>query len=152
MLDELAPFTQQQYEYVLSLIQEKDNMKLKITAEDLLRGVIIDEAGWYPAQVTDAEEKISKSGDSNNCNVTLKLLGPEKYQGVIVYRTFNEKAPGMAAAFFVACGAKTDKDGKLIPGEFDFDACKGRKLQAYIQQRTFEGKVRNDVADFRPLT
>jgi len=127
-------------------------MKLRIQAEDLLRGVLIDEAGRYPALVHSTEEKLSKAGDSNNCNVTLKLLGPEKYAGVTVYRIFSEKAPGMAAAFFVACGAKTDEKGKLIPGEFEFKLCEGRKLSCYIKQRVYEGRPQNDVADFRPLS
>jgi hypothetical protein len=127
-------------------------MKLRIQAEDLLRGVVVDEAAWYPAVVQTTEEKISKSGDSNNCNITLKLLGPEKYQGVIVYKTFSEKAPGMAAAFFIACGAKTDDKGKLIPGEFDFKVCEGRKLLVYIKQRVYEGRPQNDCADFRPMS
>lgn len=127
-------------------------MKLRIQAEDLLRGVVIDDAGWYPVVVQTTEEKLAKAGDSNNCNVTLKLLGPEKYQGVVVYRTFSEKAPGMAASFFIACGAKTDDKGKLVPGEFDFKACEGRKISAYIKQRVYEGRPQNDVADFRPLS
>lgn len=126
-------------------------MRFNITAEDLLRGVIIDEAGWYPAVVLSCEEKLSKSGDSNNCNVTFKLLGPEKYAGVQVYKTFSEKAQGMAAPFFVACGAKTDEKGKLIPGEYEFKLTEGHKLQLYIKQRVFEGRPQNDVADFRPL-
>ena len=127
-------------------------MKLRIQAEDLLHGVIIDEAGWYPALVETAEEKLSKAGDSNNCNVTLKLLGPEKYNNVKVYRIFSEKVPGMAATFFVACGAKTDDKGKLVPGEYDFKACEGRKISCYIKQRIYEGRPQNDVADFRPLS
>jgi hypothetical protein len=127
-------------------------MKFRIQAEDLLRGTIIDEAGWYPCTVQSAEEKLSKSGDSMNCNITFKLLGPEKYNGVTVYKTFSEKAPGMAAPFFLACGAKADENGKLLPGEFDFDATVGRKLQVYIKQRVYEGRPQNDVADFRPLT
>lgn len=126
-------------------------MKFKITPEDLLRGVKIDEAGWYPCVVHSTEEKLAKSGDSNNCNISFKLLGPEKYEGALVYKTFSEKAPGMAAPFFIACGAKTDADGKLIPGEFDFKLTEGRKLQIYIKQRVFEGRPQNDVADFRPL-
>lgn len=118
-------------------------MKLRITADDLLRTKIV-EPGWYPATVTKVDEHPSKAGDSINWDVTFQILG-DKEAGVSCIRTFNEKAPGFAVPFLVACGAKEG------PGEFDLAATTGRKLMIFIKTSMYNNKARNEVSEFRPI-
>jgi len=124
----------------------ENKMKLKISREDLLRSKVVAPE-WYPVEITKVDEHPSKSGDSTNWDVTLKLQDPPEVNGVTVIRTFNEKAPGFAVNFLKACGAKIDEQG----GEFDMQAAVGRKLLVYIKNETWNGVMRNKAEDFRPL-
>jgi hypothetical protein len=35
--------------------------------------------------------------------------------------------------------------------EFDPNSAIGKKLMVYVKNREYEGKLQNDVADFRPI-
>jgi hypothetical protein len=145
-LDELAQFTEEQFNYVVDRIEREAKMKLRISREDLLKSKIV-EPGWYPSEVIKVDEATSKAGDSMNWNVTVRLLAPDAFAGVTIIRTFNEKAPGFAVNFLKACGANIGEDG----GEFDMSASMGRKLMSYIKTDIYNGQQKNKAEDFRPI-
>lgn len=118
---------------------------IKVTKSDLIKGRTYD-CDWYPVEVIDFDEKAAKTDGSTNYVYTFRILsGP--FEGGELTRTFSEKVIGMMVPFVEACGGKFDEDG----GSFDPAALKGRKLQVYNNNRMYEGKMRNDVSDFRPL-
>lgn len=125
--------------------------RLVITPQDVKRSTVLD-AGWFPVEVTEVREEPSSKGDSKN--IIIDLVGlvsndPEKNKGagVPLRRYFSEKAPGFATNFILSCGVKVGDDG----GEFELSNAVGKKMEAYVKPRMFEGSLRNDVADFRPL-
>lgn len=119
--------------------------KFIITRESILRSKVFPQ-DWYPVEVVDYECSTSKAGDSLNHNLTFKILAGE-YKDGLLYRLFSEKAPGFAIPFFEALGVTIPEEG----GEFDFEACKGRRLQVYNKQKLFDGSPRNNVEGFRPI-
>jgi hypothetical protein len=127
------------------------SQKMRITADDLKRGVVMD-PNWYPAVVKSVEVKPSKGDGSTNWNYKIEILqGKNKdgkeLQGVIVYRLFNEKAMGFAVPFVEACGQKITPDGAEIDPNYPV----GKKLMIYVKNREYEGRLQNEVADFRPI-
>jgi hypothetical protein len=127
------------------------SQKMRITADDLKRGVVMDH-NWYPAVVKSVEVKPSKGDGSTNWNYKIEILqGKNKdgkeLQGVIVYRLFNEKAMGFAVPFVEACGQKITPDGAEIDPNYPV----GKKLMIYVKNREYEGRLQNEVADFRPI-
>jgi hypothetical protein len=128
-----------------------DGQKMRITAEDLKRGLIVD-PNWYPVVVKSVEVKPSKGDGSTNWNYKLEILsGKSKdgkdYAGAMVYRLFNEKAMGFAIPFVEACGQKVGAEGAEIDPNFPI----GKKLMVYVKNREYEGRMQNEVADFRPI-
>jgi len=125
--------------------------KMRITAADLKRGIICD-PNWYPVVVKSVEVKPSKGDGSTNWNYKLEILAGKnkdgkELAGVIVYRLFNEKAMGFAVPFVEACGQKVEKEGAEIDPNFPI----GKKLMVYVKNREYEGRMQNEVADFRPI-
>lgn len=128
--------------------------KMRYTKEDLLKSKPI-EPGWYPAECKSYEQKPSK-GEDKSLNTTFKFqlmegaVSPSgvDFSGAFVYRLFNEKGMGFAAAFIeVVTGTPPTPEG----GEFDPDEAKGKKMLVYITNRTYEGRLQNEVSDFRPI-
>lgn len=125
--------------------------RLTINAQDLKRAVVLDQ-GWYNVEVTSVEEKESKAGDSMNIIVEMVGLSStdsdkNKAAGVPLRRYFSEKAPGMAASFIKACIGNLPEEG----GDFELSGAVGKKLQAFVKPRQFEGRMSNDVVDFKSI-
>lgn len=119
--------------------------KMHYSAEDLLRGTLIEEAAWYPVAVKDIREEEAEKDNSQNIIVELTIEGG-RYNGVPVLRWFNEKAPGFIKDYASANGIDLDKNG----GDFDFDVTKGAHIDAFIEQRKDnKGNLQNNVARFR---
>lgn len=119
----------------------------RVTPEDLVRGKVL-KPGWYPATIKGFSEKAAKTDGSTNFVFEFTVDGPEDCQGVVLMRTFSEKAPGMMVPLLEAAGAKIDPKST---NTFDLDALVGRQIQVYNNNREYEGRIRNDVTDFRPL-
>ncbi len=125
--------------------------KLTISPQDMKRSVVLDQ-GWYNVEVTTVTEEDNAKGDAKNIVVDLVGLpsaDPDKNKaaGVPLRRYFTEKAPGFAVNFIRACGASVGDEG----GTFDIASSVGRKMQAFVKPRPYEGRMTNDVADFKPL-
>lgn len=132
--------------------------KMRVTKEDLLKSKPIEPA-WYPAEVTSYEQKPAgkdaKNPGSLNTTFKFKLLegavSPtnKDMAGAIVYRLFNEAGMGFAAPFIAVVRDVLEVDPEGV--EFDPDEAKGKKMLVYIQNRMYEGRMQNEVADFRPI-
>jgi hypothetical protein len=125
--------------------------KLTINPQDMKRNTVLDQ-GWYPVEVTAVNEEPNSKGDAQNIIVDLVGLSSSdsdknKAAGVPLRRYFTEKAPGFAVNFIRACGGVVGEEG----GTFDIASSVGRKLEAFVKPRPYEGRMTNDVADFRKL-
>ena len=125
--------------------------KLTITPQDMKRSTVLDQ-GWYPVEVTAVTEEPNAKMDSTNIVVDLVGLpssDPDKAKGagVPLRRYFTEKAPSFAVTYIRACGGSVTDAG----GTFDIASSVGRKLEAFVKPRPYEGRMTNDVADFRKL-
>ena len=118
--------------------------KLRYSAEDLLKGKLVEEVGWYPVRVSGIEEKEARDG-SQNIIVTC-VIEDGKYKGVPVLRYYNEKGAGFIKNIAEAAEIALEDNG----GVFDFDLLLNKSLDAYIEQRKDdEGNMRNDIKRFR---
>jgi hypothetical protein len=124
--------------------------KLNITPEDLKKAMVCD-ANWYPVNIDSVTEETNKKGDAQNIIIDMTVLPSEdedknKFAGVTLRRYFSEKAPGMASNFIVACGGTIDTE---TGGEFELESAAGKQIEAYVKPRQYEGRMVNDVVDFR---
>lgn len=121
--------------------------KFVITPGDALRGKPI-KPGWYPAEIIKVEEKLAKTDQSQNVNVSWRILAGE-FKNHEVTRTFNEKAPGFLIEFLESFGAKLNKDQNT---EVELgDNLVTKKQQIYIVNGEYNGKTTNNVESFRPF-
>jgi hypothetical protein len=125
-------------------------MKMRFTADDLRKNLVLD-PNWYPAQVKSLEIKAAKTDQSTNWNYKFEILSGKgkdgkDYAGAAVYRLFNEKAMGFARPFVEAIGVVLKEDD-----EFEPNSAVGKKLLVYVKNKEYEGKLQNEVADFRPI-
>lgn len=121
-------------------------MKLRITPDDLKKGKLVT-PGWYVAEVTDVTEKPAGTDGSMNWNIQLKIIGTE-FDGVPVYRTFNEKGAGFAVTFVEAFNVRIDEKSGV---EIDLKRTVGKKLKIYVKNEMYNNAMKNNVADFSPL-
>ena len=124
--------------------------KLTITPEDLKARLVLD-ANWYPVQIDTVVEEVNKKGDAQNIIVDMTVLSSgdedkDKFAGCNLRRYFSEKAPGMAINFIVACGGSIDEEAG---GDFELESAAGKQVEAYVKPRQYEGRMVNDVVDFR---
>jgi len=121
------------------------SIKMRYSAEDLLRGTLMEEAEWYPVLVKDIREDAAETDGSQNVIVEL-VIEDGKYKGVPVLRYFNEKAPGFIKDFAAANGIDLEAKG----GVFEFESTKGKHIDAFIEQRKDnKGNMQNNVSRFR---
>ena len=120
--------------------------KMRYSAEDLLRGTLIEEAAWYTLKVAGIREEEAKKDSSQNIIADLLIISDGKYKGVPVMRWFNEKAPGFIKDYAEACGTPLVEGG----GDFEFDSTKGKVIDGFIEQRKDDkGNLQNNVSRFR---
>lgn len=116
-----------------------------ITPEDMLRDKVLD-PGWYPAKVKEVSQEPAKTDGSTNTIVDLTVAsGPNA--GVPLRRYFSEKAPGFALNFIRSLGVALGPQG----GTVDLSKAKGKVVEVYVKNETWEGRLRNSVEDFRAV-
>ena len=112
--------------------------------KDLLRGKIVEPA-WYEVQVDGIGEAPSKDGGSTNYPVEGTIIynqdnGSTEFQNVPIEWMFNSKAIGFAVGFLQALGVD------VVPGKrFDLSAAVGKKLGVFIENDTWQGRLKNRV-------
>jgi hypothetical protein len=119
--------------------------KLHIGLDDINRSRILD-PDWYPVEIVDVVDTASKGDGSLNTTLNMSVIdGP--FKGAMLYRLFNEKAPGFAIPVFEVFLGK----GGVTEGDYDLHALKGKKLMVYVKNELYQGNMQNRVEGFRAL-
>lgn len=114
---------------------------------DLLRGRILEPA-WYLLNIDSVDDwKLSKAGTSNNCVMSCTVIKnadtneTEGIAGVPIYLQFNDspKAKGFIEGFLRAIGVDVRAQ------RYDLKAAEGTQIVAFVENETYEGRVRNRV-------
>jgi hypothetical protein len=128
-----------------------------LTPDDLKKGELVPENGWYPAEIVDYDEseagEDAKSPGSTNCNFHFKITGgPASAVGLTAKRLFNETALGFGKNLYATLGFPKDASGGYELSSDLFRQTVGSKLEIYIKRtKSNRGNEYNDVQDFRPL-
>jgi len=114
---------------------------------DLLRDKILEPA-WYLINIDKVNDWApSKNGNSNNCLMECTVVknadtdATEGVEGVPVYLQFNDspKAIGFIIGFLKALGVDVE------PQRYDLAAAEGRQVIAFVENETYENRVRNRI-------
>lgn len=119
---------------------------VEITPSDLLRDKIVEPA-WYRLKINSTGEWTpTKDQQSNNCLVDCTIqfnadTGDTEYAGVPAQIQFNDKpgAQTFIRGYLRALGVE------LQPGRIDLAAANGADIDAYVENETYEGRVRNRI-------
>lgn len=119
---------------------------VEFTDSDLLRNKLV-EPGWYQIDLGQFTEWTpAKSGTSNNCTCEGVVVcnddnGSTDFAGVPVTIQFNDspKARGFMEGFLRANGVTVEAK------RYDLAAANGRRIVAYIENETWEGRMRNRI-------
>lgn len=120
-------------------------MRFKLSQDDINRNKLVEPELWYNVEVINVYDEPTKSGDSTNTKVDLRITsGP--YKDMVVTRTFNEKAPSFIIPYLKANGVEPEPDV-----DYDLKATQGNQLRAFIKHREWSGTKYNDAVDFKPI-
>jgi hypothetical protein len=116
------------------------------TESDLLRNKQVTPA-WYRLELGLVSEwGPTKNQDSNNCTIEAVIqfnadTGDKEFAGVPLTLQFNDKvkARGFIEGFLRALG----EDVKAQ--RYDLGAAPGKQIDAYVENETFEGRIRNRI-------
>lgn len=127
-------------------------MRAILTPDDLKKGDVVHENGWYPAEITEYSEKDATTDKSTNCFFHFKILdGPSK--GLQPRKMFNEKALGFGKNLWKTLNFPFDPVKGYDLSSDLFKQTVGAKLMIYIQRsKSDRGNEFNDVTDFRPMS
>lgn len=117
---------------------------VEFTESDLLRNKVVSPA-WYRLELGMVSEwSPSKDQQSNNCLIEGIIHqnadnGDKEFAGVPITLQFNDKpkARGFIEGFLRALGVD------VTPGRFDLGAASGKFIDAFIENETYEGRIRN---------
>lgn len=115
---------------------------------DLLQGKTVNPA-WYRCKVDTVGEAPSKDGGSTNYPVDFTIMfegdtGSTEFADVPFQNNFNSKAIGMAVPFLTALGVPIEAEKRI-----DLKAAEGMSLDVYVGNKTYEGRILNDVKAYR---
>jgi hypothetical protein len=126
-------------------------MKWNVSPNDVSRGKLIQKPGWYTLEIAEYNEEQSKKGDSTNAVFDFRVVSDDPAaNGIEIRNWFNEKAPGIAVPFMKALGAEELPDGSMSV-EFG-KHLKGKRIQGFIKRGEFDGKPKNEISEFAPLS
>lgn len=117
---------------------------VEFTESDLLRSKVVTPA-WYRLQLSNVSEWTpSKDQQSSNCTIEGTIVanadnGETEFAGVPVTLQFNDKpkARGFIEGFLRALGVD------VSAGRYDLAAADGQFVDAFIENETYEGRIRN---------
>jgi hypothetical protein len=116
----------------------------EFTESDLLRNKIVVPA-WYRLELGLVSEwSPTKDQQSNNFTIEAVIQfnadnGDKEFAGVPITLQFNDKvkARGFIEGLLRALGVD------VTPGRFDLGAAGGKHIDAYLENETYEGRIRN---------
>ena len=121
------------------------SITFSVTREDLLRSKTV-QPGWYQMTVKSVTRTAAKTDGSDNTNVELQIVGGN-FDGVLIRKTFSEKAQGFAVSYIEATmGKKMSDQG----GTFDMEASIGKTVEGHVSNKMYQDRLTNQVDDFRP--
>lgn len=123
-------------------------LKISLTPQEIKRGKLIENPGWYGCEITEISTKPSKGDKSTNYWVYFKGLTGEATD-MTFFRLFNEKALGFIVPFLKACGVEVNEETGEVQN-FDLHALVNRKIRLYIKQGDNNGQAVNQVDGFEP--
>ena len=117
---------------------------VEFTESDLLRNKVISPS-WYTLELGLVSEwSPTKNQDSNNCTIEAVVIqnadnGDKEFAGVPITLQFNDKpkARGFMEGFLRGLGVD------VVPGRYDLAAASGKTIDAFIENETYEGRIRN---------
>lgn len=119
---------------------------LDLSPKDVMRGTIIDPAGWYQVRIdTVLDGAPSKDQQSINIGVEGTILknadsGDTKYEGYPTPRwSFNSKVPGFAVGLLRAAGEE------VVPGRVNLKVLEGKVIEVFIKHGEYNGKPNCEV-------
>lgn len=121
--------------------------KVNFTEDDAQRGKAVDEAGWHPVKVEKHSQVAAKTDGSDLFKYSLKVIDG-KYKGKTLFCQFSAKAMGFMIPFAEATGTKVGPKG--LAG-YDTENPVGKTLEVYVKPELYQGKMQNNVADYRAL-
>lgn len=132
-------------------------MRSIVTPDDLKKTDPID-PGWYPAEIVNYSEEVTKdnvakgkkSDGSLNCIFEMKLVdGPPNAKGRTFKRYFNEKALYFGKNLWATIVPGFDR---VKGGELNSDVFRstiGKKLMVYVEKDKNTGY--DSISDYRPM-
>lgn len=128
-------------------------MRAILTPDDLKKGEVVSQAGWYPVEIIDYTEKEASTDKSTNSFFHFKILDAPNAsdKGKIAQKMFNEKALGFGKNLYKTLGFPLVNGGYELSTEL-FRQTIGSKLMVYIKiGKSDKSNEFNDVADFKPM-
>jgi hypothetical protein len=125
---------------------------ITITPKDALQSKQVT-PGWQILDVTNHYTKPA-AGDGSTVHYFELEIKEGTFKGVPLTYIVSEKAPGMAKAFFFACGLTQEMWDAAEKGEsikFDEKLCIGKVIKGMITNDKYDNRVTNKVTDFLPL-
>ncbi len=123
-------------------------LRISLSPEDVKKSKIVEDPGFYPAEVAEVSTKPSKGDKSTNFFIKFRgLSGPVK--DMTFNRVFNEKGMGFIVPLLKALGVEVNEDTGEVQ-DFDLEALIGRKLRIYVKQGEYNGQPTNEVAGYEP--
>ena len=147
--DELKNFTIDQYNYLQQRIKLTKGIYqmavFRLSQDDINRGKLVDPNEWYRYRVEKVYDEPTKDKTSTNTKVDCRImLG--KFEGLVVTRTFNEKAPGFIVPFLAAFKVDVQPDQS-----YDLAKLENREFLGFTTHREWNNSKFNDIVDFRPV-
>lgn len=128
------------------------SIKVSISKEDMLRSKIV-KPGVYVLLVKDVFQQPGKSDPDTMTTVVRFVIesGPDPSGiGVPIDYYMGEKNMGFQVDFLqIAFGKSIPQDGIA---DLDLELLKGRKVKAYIKPDKYQGRDKNKIDGFMPLT
>lgn len=120
---------------------------VEFTESDLLRSKVV-EPDWYVLDIVGPVSEWTESKDKQSKNCTIECVierndsnGSTDFAGVPVTLQFNDKpkARGFIEGFLKGLGETVEV------GRYNLDSSVGKKIAAFVENETYEGRVRNRV-------
>ena len=126
-------------------------MKLRVNAEDIKRGKVVD-PGRYHARITTVNDKPSKpneNGETSMNTVVTFVIQSGAFKDVPITVYFNEKAPGTCVPLMTALGYKIDEDAGF-DAELDESTLGGREVDIFVDNDLYQGRKVNKIVQYAP--
>lgn len=119
-------------------------LRISLKPEDVKRGKVISNPGWFGCELANVTTKAAREDKSTNYFFEFKGITGEA-KDMTFRRVFNEKGMGFMVPYLVALGCKVDEETGEIQ-DFDLHTLIGRKVKLYIKQGEYNNQPTNEVA------